>query len=415
MPFGVVAPNLLVAQVNHWAKWPSTQDIDHLRADGWQPAPFREFILKVHSRCNLSCRYCYMYEMADQSWRSQPKRMSRETITLACERIAEHAQTHRLDSIKLILHGGEPLLAGPENLAFTVTSLRSRLGPATKAEVAIQTNGVLLDATYLKLFDELDIKVGVSLDGDADGHDRHRRRANGQGSYAAVVTGLEYLTSPTFRHLFSGLLCTIDPRNAPVGTYESLLRFDPPAVDFLLPHGNWATSPPGRLADTRQTPYGDWLVKVFDRWYHSGRHETDVRLFSEVIRLLIGLPSRVETIGLSPVSIVVIETDGSIEQADSLKSAYEGATATGLHLREDSLDRALLLPATVARQIGERALCETCRSCRIHNVCGGGLYAHRYSDENGFANPSVYCEDLKRLIYHIRRTMQKRVDDLRQR
>src|SRR5580698_4450811 len=143
-------------------EWPASLDVSSLLAMGWLPLPFREFIVKVHSRCNLSCRYCYMYEMADQSWRSQPKRMSRETITLACERIAEHAQTHRLDSIKLILHGGEPLLAGPENLAFTVTSLRSRLGPATKAEVAIQTNGVLLDATYLKLFDELDIKVGVS-------------------------------------------------------------------------------------------------------------------------------------------------------------------------------------------------------------------------------------------------------------
>jgi uncharacterized protein len=30
-----------------------------------------EFIVKVHSRCDLSCDYCYMYEMADQSWRDQ--------------------------------------------------------------------------------------------------------------------------------------------------------------------------------------------------------------------------------------------------------------------------------------------------------------------------------------------------------
>ncbi|MEU9838708.1 hypothetical protein AB0C69_05725, partial [Actinomadura sp. NPDC048032] len=35
--------------------------------------PFREFILKIHSRCNLACDYCYVYEMGDQSWRDQPR------------------------------------------------------------------------------------------------------------------------------------------------------------------------------------------------------------------------------------------------------------------------------------------------------------------------------------------------------
>ncbi len=393
-------------------EWLSAPDIDLLLAEGWQPTPFREFILKVHSRCDLSCRYCYMYEMADQSWRSQPKRMSSEVIVSACDRIAEHARAHSLPSVRLVLHGGEPLLAGPDQLRFTVETLRSALDSSTKADVTIQTNGVLLDAAYLKIFDELDVRVGVSLDGDADANDRHRRRANGQGSYAAVVSGLEQLISPPFRHLFGGLLCTIDPRNPPERTYEALLRFGPPTIDFLLPHGNWVTPPPGRLADSRHTPYGDWLAAVFDRWYRAPRQETDVRMFSEIIGLLLGGSSRIETIGLSPVGTVVIETDGSIEQADSLKSAYQGAPATGLHVRDTSFDSTLLLPAVVARQIGKRALSGTCNSCRILEVCGGGLYAHRYGPENGFVNPSVYCEDLKRLIYHIRRAVQAQVSDL---
>ena len=36
------------------------------------------FLLKVASRCNLSCDYCYMYEHADQSWRNQPHMFSSE-------------------------------------------------------------------------------------------------------------------------------------------------------------------------------------------------------------------------------------------------------------------------------------------------------------------------------------------------
>jgi uncharacterized protein len=99
--------------------------------------------------------------------------------------------------------------------------------------------------------------------------------------------------------------------------------------------------------------------------------------------------------------MVVIETDGSVEQVDSLKAAYEGATATGLHVTRDPLDAALLLPSMVARQIGVRALAAQCRSCPIHLVCGGGQYPHRYRSGYGFANPSVYCPDLMRLIHHV--------------
>ncbi|WP_442788667.1 hypothetical protein [Dactylosporangium sp. NBC_01737] len=35
--------------------------------------------------------------------------------------------------------------------------------------------------------------------------------------------------------------------------------------------------------------------------------------------------------------------------------------------------------------------------------CGGGLFAHRYSADRGFDNPSVYCPDLMERIQHIRR------------
>src|ERR1700678_658023 len=93
-------------------EWPFTLDVSALRADGWQPAPFREFIVKVHARCDLSCDYCYIYEMMDQSWRDQPRLMSDGIAERTAERIGEHARSHDLRNLTLILHGGEPLLAG---------------------------------------------------------------------------------------------------------------------------------------------------------------------------------------------------------------------------------------------------------------------------------------------------------------
>jgi uncharacterized protein len=380
-------------------------DVPALRADGWKPIPFREFVLKIHSRCDLACDYCYMYELADQSWHLQPRRMSWAIADQAIRRIAEHVRAHNVPRIALILHGGEPLLAGPKLIAHMVTSVREAAGPRVQVDVSLQTNGVGLNAEYLQLFDDLQIRLGVSLDGDAAMHDRHRRYRNGRGSHAAVVAALERLNAGPYRHVFGGLLCTIDVQNDPVATYEALLHFHPPMIDLLLPHGTWTAPPPQRIPGSPHTPYGDWLIAVFDRWFGAPRQETRIRLFEEIMQLLLGGTSTSEAVGLSPVSVIVIETNGSIEQSDMLKSAYHGAPWTGLHVNRDPLDAALVLQSVVARQIGAKALAAECRRCWIGRICGGGLYPHRYRSGSGWANPSVYCPDLFRLITHIRQAM----------
>jgi uncharacterized protein len=378
----------------HPAPWPLLDlDVTAIRAAGHQPLPFRQFIVKAHSRCNLSCSYCYVYEMADQSWRGMPKRMSRAVAARTVERIADHADRHGLDSVDVILHGGEPLLAGSDWLAEIVTSLRARV-PA-RVDVSVQTNGTLLSRPMLESLKSLRIRVGVSLDGDAEATARNRRYANGSSSFDAVADGLRLLRSPEFRDCYSGLLCTVDTRNDPVTTYEALLAFAPPVIDLLLPHANWSSPPPG-------AGYADWLISVFDRWYAAPHQETEIRLFRELIQLVLGQPGAVEGLGLLPSTLVVVDTDGSIKELDSLSSAYPGAADTGLHVFSDSFDDALDHPTTVARQIGAAALSAQCLDCPVMAICGGGLYPHRYRPGAGFRNPSVYCHHLLRLITHVR-------------
>jgi uncharacterized protein len=378
----------------HPAPWPLLDlDVPGLRRAGHQPVPFQQFIVKAHSRCNLSCSYCYVYEMADQAWRQQPKRMSGPIAAKVAERIAEHARRHQLPSVEVILHGGEPLLAGPRWLTELTSSLRARV-PA-QVNIGMQTNGTLLRPPLLDTLKELGIRVGVSLDGDAEATGRHRAYANGRNSFADVANGLDLLNSPGYRDIYSGILCTVDVQNDPVATYEALLKFNPPAVDLLLPHANWSCPPPG-------SGYADWLITVFDRWYSAPVQETRIRMFSELIQLIWGQPGAVEGLGLQPSTLVVIETDGTIKQLDSLSSAYPGAADTGRHVLTDSFDAVLDHPTTVARQLGARALSPQCQACPVVAICGGGLYPHRYRSGSGFRHPSVYCADLLRLITHLR-------------
>ena len=364
-----------------------------------RPTPFTEFVLKLNSRCNLACDYCYMYEAVDRSWRDKPAAMTEDTLTQAARRVAEHAKQHDLDRLRIVFHGGEPLLSGPDALARAADRFRRETGPGTVLECSVQTNGVLLNEECAKILSRAGIRVGISVDGDRVATDRHRRFRDGRSSHDAVRNGLDVL-----RHhpeIFAGILCVIDLANPPIDTYTALLAHRPPAIDFLLPHGNWTTPPPGRPADDT-TPYGDWAIAVFDRWYEAPVAETRIRLFHEIIQGLLGGASQSESVGLSPVAVIVIDVDGGLEQVDTLRTAYPGATSTKLNIFDHPFDTALLHSGVVARQSGLAALSETCLRCPVHLVCGGGYYPHRYRSGNGFRNPSVYCADLFRLIGHIK-------------
>ncbi|OPG13216.1 FxsB family cyclophane-forming radical SAM/SPASM peptide maturase [Microbispora sp. GKU 823] len=359
--------------------------------------PFRQFVLKVASRCDLACDHCYVYEHADASWRGRPMVMSDETAARVADRIAEHAAEHRIQTTHIVFHGGEPLLAGIDRLRRFSRTLRRAVEGVCDLDLRIHTNGVLLSRAFCDMFADEGVKVGVSIDGDRAANDLHRRYANGRSSYDQVVQAITLLRDH-YPHLYAGLLCTIDVRNDPVAVYEALVALRPPRVDFLLPHATW-DNPPLRPGG-RRTAYADWLTAVHDRWRADGR-PVPVRMFDSIILTASGGDSQTESLGLRPSDLVVIETDGSYEQADSLKTAYDGAPATGFDVFRHSLNEAARHPGFAARQGGLDSLADECRRCPLVTSCGGGLYAHRYRTGSGFANPSVYCADLFRLISHL--------------
>ncbi|MEU6171264.1 FxsB family cyclophane-forming radical SAM/SPASM peptide maturase [Streptantibioticus parmotrematis] len=366
-------------------------------------APFRQFVLKVRGRCNLSCTYCCLYHGRDTGWRDRPARVSEATMARTAQRVAEHARAHDLRELRIDLHGGEPLMSGPgEVLAYTA-AIREAVGPDRVVHAAVQTNGTRLTRSALARLAEAGIGVGISLDGGTATLNRHRVDHAGRPSWPAASRAARLLADHP--EAYAGLLCAVDVRADPAEVYRSLLALRPPRLDLLLPHANWSSPPPRPEGAPRSaTPYGDWLAAVFDLWWNRDADERPhprVRLFTEIVGLLLGVPSATESVGLSPTVAVVVETDGAIAQIDSLKVAYDRATVTGLDVHHHSFDEALAHPGIAARQLGAAALAAVCRGCPVVRVCGGGNYAHRYREGSGFAHPSVYCADLERLIRHI--------------
>ncbi|CAM5633595.1 FxsB family cyclophane-forming radical SAM/SPASM peptide maturase [Streptomyces narbonensis] len=365
--------------------------------------PFRSFILKVANRCNIDCDYCYVFNSTDQAWRHLPSRMSVDVAQAVGRRIGEHAAAHNLQDVHVVLHGGEPLLAGPRHMADLLSAVRGGVLADVAVHFELQTNGTLLTKPWLDIFERYAVVVGVSLDGPPTANDRHRLTHASRSSAASAVRGIELLRSRP--HLFAGLLAVVDLANDPVEVHDYLASFDPPVIDFGLPHGTHDEPP--RRNDRRVPEYGLWMSRVYDAWLARPAHRHSVRMLEDIVALSSGVRGSVESLGLAPPTSIVVESDGTIEGVDTLRSVEEGASWLGLDVFRQSFDKALHHPKLLYRRYGMAALAEQCQSCPLVKVCGGGYLPHRFSTDRGYQNPSVYCADLEYLIRHVQDSLRQ--------
>ncbi len=142
-----------------------------------QPSPF----------CNLNCDYCYLPH------RDEVRRMDLGTLEMAARKIFGAGLPAR--ELSVVWHAGEPM-AVPRGWYDEAFALLAQLCPRqVRLTHHFQTNGVLIDARWCEFIKAHDVHIGVSVDGPAWLHDRHRRTRTGRGTHARVMRGVEALRS----------------------------------------------------------------------------------------------------------------------------------------------------------------------------------------------------------------------------
>jgi uncharacterized protein len=346
-----------------------------------------------------------MYNLGDSSWKGQPKHMSLLTFRVACSRIKEHCISNNLSETNIAFHGGEPMLAGLSRLMEYRQIINEELEIyGIRVSLGIQTNGTFFSEELGDFFIDAGIDLGISIDGPPEINDIHRVDHKGNGSGLIIEQNLKLISSQKFQSLLQGVLCVVNVEADPKQVLDYFFELKTPMIDVLIPDDNYERLPLGKTVNLNSTLMGNWLVKAFDHWYHSNE-EVSIRYFENIIKLILGSSSNIETVGTSPADFIIVETNGDIELLDSLKGSFEGATKIGVDVYRNSFDEVAGLAEIRSRQVGIEALCKTCKDCPIVNICGGGYLPHRYSSDNGFDNPSVYCSDLKMIINHIYETV----------
>ncbi|AZA73169.1 radical SAM protein [Chryseobacterium indoltheticum] len=365
-------------------------------------------VLKVASRCNLNCSYCYVYNKGDETYKNKPKIFSKELTKILFNRILEYMNKYNINLYTIVFHGGEPLLAGLQYYKFFVETYEDIFSVTNKTiNFVMQTNGTLLDEEFTQGLFELDISIGVSMDTTEATNSKYRVYHNNKSSYNEIKNGIDLCNKIVGN---SGILSVINVQDSPNDTYLHLKSLKVNYANLLLPDENYNTI---TLNDTRGK-IGQWLIEMFDLWFFDqDTNKPEISLFSDLILLILSLPHGNDIMGKGFGGTMIIETNGDIETNDTLRVCKPGITKSNFNIINDSLDTINDIPLAKLYYYAHHHLPKMCEECVLENICAGGYLINRYSDENGFNNESIYCEDIAKLICHVQNIIAKETyDDL---
>ncbi len=347
--------------------------------------------------------------MADDNWLHMDKLMSEETIDAVCTSLKQ-LSISQIKPFTVVLHGGEPLLLGISKLEYLLSRLRKAL--PKNYPVSIQTNGILITNKILDVCSKYKTTIAVSIDGPQHIHDKERLSHNGSGTFEQVLKGIMRIKfHPDAEFLDSGCLAVIDPSSDPLEIYSFFKELATPSVDFLYKDGNHSKLPYGKES-LKSIEYGSWMVRLLNI-YLNDFNPLPIRILDDMLKVILGGVVSQEGVGVTDYGILVIDTDGTLMKNDTLKSAYNGADKfeVSSNIKEGQLLKFLNSPEFHKYKNSQKPTSEKCNTCCDFAVCGGGMKLHRWKNENGFNNPSVYCEDQLHLIRNMRQSVAKFYED----
>lgn len=349
-------------------------------------------IAKVTDQCNLWCPYCYYYSGGAASLRARKIKNRSERLADLARAIVQSRTIRSFDSVNVVLHGGEPLLVPASEIEDFLDAIRLGL---PQARFSCQTNGSLIDESWVELFIRHRVHVGVSIDAIAKYHDERRPKSRGRGSFEECVSGFQLINSGRYQSELGqpGIISVYDSRVTP----DQYLAFFVEQVgtknfEILLPDEAFESPNSYNQIVPR---YNRFLVDFWERYLELDDPSINFKFFSTLFRAnkqsLIG--SRGET---SPSGFVVVDLEGDVFFEDGLRYAFD---TNGLKIGNwqqesfcDLLMKAELQWRSITVPMGQ------CTGCSHRTQCGGGPLGYRYSPTTNAFDQYALCSATKVIL-----------------
>lgn len=330
-------------------------------------------IKPMSAACNLSCTYCFYNDVAANRTTAIYKKMSTDTLTTIVNSFIQ-ACDH---SVSFMFQGGEPTLIGHEFYKHY-----NKLVAQTKVLKAqnfivnsfIQTNGINFTQALLDELKKGNFLVGVSLDGPKFIHDANRIYKNHQGSFDAVMQGINQLQN-----------MKIDFNILSVVTLSSL-AFVKQIVDFFVENKCYylqfiaAIDPFDKSRNfITDEAFAQFNLELFDIWfnYYTQGLMLSIRFIDDLFSNLITGRSNSCDLSGTCTNQNVIESNGDIYPCDFY--VLDKYKLGNIHQGIFNLDHKILTEFTQKPKLNQ-----ACHTCSLFKVCKGGCRRTKLEDRSSF-------------------------------
>jgi uncharacterized protein len=338
--------------------------------------------------CNLDCSYCFYLDRDADPYKSLPaRRMSFETL----ERLVDTWLFYSYPASTFAFQGGEPTLAG---LAFfeKLVEFQKHYGRNSQSvSNALQTNAMLLDDNWARLFKEYNWLLGVSLDGPQEINDLYRYNKEGRGTWKRVIQSIETLQK---HHVEFNCLCVLSQANVdkPRELYRFYRSLGIDNIQFI-PLAEFDTDGNPMPFTISPEQYGRFLCEIFDLWWPD-RRKIRIRFFDNTAEALAGMKPGTCTMHETCDSYVVVEYNGDVYPCDFF---VEGGWKIG-NMTLDSWSEIARRQRRFSFASKKTLAHPECQVCEYQSICHGGCPKFRHGPHRRFEDLDYFCSAYKMIF-----------------
>jgi uncharacterized protein len=358
----------------------------------------RTIIFRPTNDCNLRCKYCYdaasHVNSCSKTIKEANKKFEKEYDQLLKDFDLIYEDK---DHLKLIFHGGEPLLIKPSNIDRLCTDLSNNFDDIS---YSIQTNGTLINDETIDVFKKHDFKVGLSLDGCNEQQNCQRIFPGGKNSFDAVMSKIKLLKDNDVR---LGIIMSIAKQHE--GCEQEIYDFianNDLKVNIRPVFGDSTVD-----KSTIMTPeeYATFFNNMFDLWFNDEKERVDTNQVTELYDVLKDVlvdnyrKRSCSTSGNCFKNFISLDVDSNLYACNRL---YGDPRFYYGNLKKDSIHNIRLNYENLANIRNNLIEGGSCALCDLHDKCHGGCPAEAIRVYGDIGAPSPICKIKKLTREHIK-------------
>jgi uncharacterized protein len=272
--------------------------------------------------------------------------------------------------------------------------LRERFGD--RAQLGLQTNGVLVDDGWIGLFAKYGLGVSVSIDGPPDLHDANRPDARGRGSHDRAVVGLRRLqaASEAGRIPPPGVLAVYNPCLTGAEYFDYFVNeLGVRGFDLLFPDD---LDDRFSDADSVLAAFEQANNEIWDRWLSRDDPRLRVRFIDQALRAVAF--QRPAVFDPDNNSALVVDMSGDCFVEDGLRAVIPHNELKIGNWRKEPLDQVFERMSGFAENL--KVMAPVCQACTHLSICKGGDFTLRYDVATKRFGQSRICNVYKANFEH---------------